>query len=356
MAQQIKAIRIHETGGPEVLRWEHVALHDPEPDEVQIRHHAIGLNFLEVNFRAGFYKTDMPYIPGNEGAGVVTARGADVAGLNVGDRVAYAGLLGSYSEMRNIKADQLIPLPDAVDYQTAAALMFKGLTARYLLRETFAVGPGQVILYHAAAGGLGLIFCQWAASLGATVIGTVGSDAKIPLALAHGCTHVINYRTDDFAARVRELTDGRGVDVVYDAVGKDTYPGSLDCLKPRGLWVSFGRASGAPPAIEMATLAAKGSLYATGQPCSIISTHHSSAALPRLICSRRCNRAQFQSKSTNAIRCPTHLPRTPISRRAPQLAPRFWSPKLRPARCGWLQSCSSVCVPQRPRVRSRVSR
>lgn len=263
MPQKVHAIRIHENGGPEVLQWEEVTLPDPAMDEVQLRHQAIGLNFLEVNFRAGFYKTDMPYVPGNEGAGVVTALGEGVTGLQVGDRVAYAGPLGSNSQMRNIKADQLILLPDDVDFQTAAALMFKGFTARYLLRDTFAVGPGHVVLYHAAAGGLGLIFCQWAASLGATVIGTVGSDAKIPLALAHGCTHVINYRTQDFATRVRELTDGRGVDVVYDAVGKDTFAGSLDCLKTRGLWVSFGRASGPPPPVEMATLAAKGSLYAT---------------------------------------------------------------------------------------------
>ena len=263
MSKEIHAIRIHQNGGPEVLQWEETTLPDPAPDEVQLRHHAIGLNFLEVNFRAGFYKTDMPYIPGNEGAGVITAVGKDVAGLNIGDRVAYAGPLGSYSQMRNIKADQVIALPDSVDFQTAAALMFKGFTARYLLRDTFPVGPGHVVLYHAAAGGLGLIFCQWAAALGATVIGTVGSDAKVPLALEHGCRHVINYRRQDFAARVRELTGGQGVDVVYDAVGKDTFEGSLDSLKTRGLWVSFGRASGPPPAVEMATLAAKGSLYAT---------------------------------------------------------------------------------------------
>lgn len=263
MPQTIHAIRIHENGGPEVLHWEQITLADPAPGDVQVRHHAIGLNFLEVNFRAGFYKTDMPYIPGNEGAGVVTALGDGVTDVQVGDRVAYAGPLGSNAQMRNIKADQLVRLPDHVDFQTAAALMFKGFTARYLLRETFPVGPGHVILYHAAAGGVGLIFCQWAAALGATVIGTVGSDAKIPLALAHGCSHVINYRTQDFAARVRELTNGKGVDIVYDAVGKDTFAGSLDCLKTRGLWVSFGRASGAPPAVDMATLAAKGSLYAT---------------------------------------------------------------------------------------------
>jgi NADPH:quinone reductase len=263
MTQTIHAIRIHENGGPEVLRWEEIALPDPAPGEVQMRHHAIGLNFLEVNFRAGFYKTAMPYTPGNEGAGVVTALGDGVVGLTVGERVAYAGPLGSYAQMRNIKADQLIPVPDSISFQTAAAVLFKGFTARYLLRDTFPVGPGHVILYHAAAGGLGLIFCQWAAALGATVIGTVGSDAKIPLALAHGCRHVINYRRDDFAARVREITDGRGVDVVYDAVGQDTFEGSLDSLKTRGLLVSFGRASGAPPAVEMATLAAKGSLYVT---------------------------------------------------------------------------------------------
>jgi NADPH:quinone reductase len=263
MTRMIHAIRIHENGGPEVLRWEEVALPDPAAGEVQIRHHAIGLNFLEVNFRAGFYKTDMPYIPGNEGAGVVTALGDGVTGVRIGDRVAYAGPLGSYAQMRNIKADQLIALPDGISFETAAAALFKGFTARYLLRQTFPVKAGDVILYHAAAGGLGLMFCQWAASLGATVIGTVGSDAKIALAQAHGCAHVINYRTENFAARVREITEGRGVDVVYDAVGKDTFEGSLDCLKTRGLWVSFGRASGAPPAVDMALLAAKGSLYAT---------------------------------------------------------------------------------------------
>lgn len=263
MTRTTNAIVIHETGGPEVLKWETVPLPDPGPGEVQMRQKAIGLNFLEVNFRAGVYNADLPYVPGGEGAGIVTALGAGVDSVKVGDRVAYAGPRGSYAEDRNIAADRLVALPDNVPFETAAAMLFKGLTARYLLRETFPVGPGHRILYHAAAGGLGLIFCQWAASLGAEVIGTVGSEDKAKLARAHGCTHVINYRTQDFVASVRDLTDGAGVDVVYDSVGKDTFPGSLDCLRQRGLWVLFGRASGPPPPLDMAVLGQKGSLYAT---------------------------------------------------------------------------------------------
>jgi NADPH:quinone reductase len=263
MTRTTQAIVIHETGDPDVLKWETVPLPDPAPGEVQMRHKAIGLNFLEVNFRAGVYTADLPYVPGGEGAGTVTALGEGVETLKVGDRVAYAGPRGSYAVERNIAADRLVALPDGVPFDTAAAMLFKGLTARYLLRQTFAVGPGHRVLYHAAAGGLGLIFCQWAASLGATVIGTVGSDEKAALARAHGCAHVINYRTEDFVARIRDLTGGAGVDVVYDSVGKDTFPGSLDCLRPRGLWVLFGRASGSPPPLDMALLGQKGSLYAT---------------------------------------------------------------------------------------------
>jgi NADPH:quinone reductase len=258
-----QAIRIHETGGPEVLRWETVTVPDPAPGEVRVRHHAIGLNFLEVNFRAGVYKTELPFIPGNEGAGEIVAVGSAVADLKPGDRVAYGGPLGSYCEERVIPADRLVKIPDGLDYKTVAAMIFKGMTARYLLRETFAVATGHTILFHAAAGGVGLIACQWANALGATVIGTVGSEEKAALAKSHGCHHTINYRTENFVERVRDLTGGRGVDVVYDSVGKDTFPGSLDCLRQRGLWVLFGRASGSPPPLDMAMLGQKGSLYAT---------------------------------------------------------------------------------------------
>jgi NADPH:quinone reductase len=257
------AIRIHETGGPEVLKWESVPVPDPAPGQVRIRHHAVGLNFLEVNFRAGVYNTDLPFTPGNEGAGEIVAVGDGVDGLKPGDRVAYGGPLGSYCEERVIAADRVVTIPDDLDYRTAAAMMFKGMTARYLLRETFPLAPGHTILFHAAAGGVGLIACQWANALGATVIGTVGSPEKAAIAKAHGCHHTIDYRTEDFVGRVRDLTGGKGVDVVYDSVGKDTFPGSLDCLAQRGLWVLFGRASGSPPPLDMAMLAQKGSLYAT---------------------------------------------------------------------------------------------
>lgn len=263
MTRTTQAIVIHETGGPDVLTWDTVPLLDPGPGEVQMRHKAIGLNFLEVNFRAGVYTADLPFVPGGEGAGTVMAVGDGVADWKVGDRVAYAGPRGSYAVDRNIAADRLVALPDAVPFNIAAAMLFKGLTARYLLRQTFDVGSEHRVLYHAAASGLGLIFCQWAASLGAEVIGTVGSEEKAALARAHGCTHVINYRSEDFVARVRDLTDGAGVDVVYDSVGKDTFPGSLECLRHRGLWVLFGRASGSPPPLDMALLGQMGSLYAT---------------------------------------------------------------------------------------------
>jgi NADPH:quinone reductase len=258
------AIRIHETGGPEVMKWEPVDVGDPGPGEVRIRHHAIGLNFIEVYFRTGVYKLPaLPFTIGNEGAGEVISVGDGVAGLAPGDRVAYAMAPGSYCEERLIEADRLVKLPDGISYQTAAAMMLKGMTACYLLRRTFRVGPDHIILFHAAAGGVGLIACQWASALGATVIGTVGSPEKAELARAHGCRHVINYRDEDFVSRVKEITGGAGVDAAYDSVGKDTYPGSLDCLKPFGTWVLFGQSSGAPPALEMGTLAQKGSLYAT---------------------------------------------------------------------------------------------
>lgn len=260
-----QAIVVRELGGPDVLKLEGVTLSPPGPGEVQIRQVAVGLNFIDVYFRTGLYKSasGLPFIPGKEGAGIVTAVGDGVSLFGVGDRVAYASSDGAYSSERNVEASQLVRVPDGISLETAAAMMLKGMTAQYLLNQTFQVGPETTLLFHAAAGGVGLIAGQWAKALGATVIGTAGSQDKIDLALAHGYDHVINYRTDDFVGRVKELTDGKGVDVVYDSVGKDTYPASLDCLKPRGLWVSFGNSSGPVDAFSIGILAQKGSLFAT---------------------------------------------------------------------------------------------
>ena len=258
------AIRVHSYGGPEEMRWESVDVPPPGPGEVTLRHKAVGLNFIDVYHRTGLYpQPSLPFTLGTEGAGEVTAVGDGVTSLAAGDRVAYAGPIGSYAEERNIPADRVVKLPEAIDEQTAAAMMLQGMTVRYLLRKTYEVGPQTVMLFHAAAGGVGLIACQWAAALGATIIGTVGSPEKGELARAHGCTHVINYREENFVERVREITGGGLCDVAYDSVGKDTYPGSLDCLKPRGLWVSFGNASGKVPPVDIGMLAAKGSLFLT---------------------------------------------------------------------------------------------
>lgn len=257
-------IRIHANGGPEVLKWEAVEVGDPGPGEVRLRQRAVGLNYIDVYHRSGLYKlASLPAIIGMEGAGTVEAVGPGVSDLRVGDRAAYAGVLGAYADERLVPADRLVKLPDSIDDVTAAAMMLQGMTARYLLRETYRCTPETVLLFHAAAGGVGLIVCQWAKALGATMIGTVGSDEKAQLAKVAGCTHVINYRTEDYVARVREITGGAGCDVVYDGVGKDTFPSSLDCLKPRGLWVSFGNASGPVPPFDLQLLSAKGSLYAT---------------------------------------------------------------------------------------------
>lgn len=261
----VHAIRVHENGGPEVLKWEGVEVGGPAAGEVRIRHTAVGLNFIDTYFRSGLYlaPNGLPFIPGNEGAGVVVATGQGVSTLKVGDRVAYAGPIGSYSEERVIAADRLVKVPDGVDDKTAAAMMLKGMTAQYLLRQTYNVTGDTTLLFHAAAGGVGLIAGQWASKLGATVIGTVGSEEKAELAKANGYTHVINYRTEDFVQRVKEITDGKGCDVVYDSVGQDTYPGSLDCLKPLGLWASFGQSSGPIADFNLGLLAQKGSLFAT---------------------------------------------------------------------------------------------
>ncbi|MDI7863207.1 quinone oxidoreductase [Rhizobiaceae bacterium n13] len=258
-----KAIVVRELGGPEVLKIGEVEIAPPGPGEVQIRHAAIGLNFIDVYFRTGLYKTNLPFVPGKEAAGTVIAVGPGVTDFVVGDRVAYAGSDGAYCVERNVETRHLVKVPDAIGLDTAAAMMLKGMTAEYLLNRTYKVGPGTTILFHAAAGGVGLIAGQWAKALGATVIGTAGSPEKVALALAHGYDHVINYREESFVERIKELTGGKGVDVVYDSVGRDTFPHSLDCLKTRGMWVSFGQSSGAIEPFNMAILAQKGSLFAT---------------------------------------------------------------------------------------------
>ncbi len=258
-----KAIRIHETGGPEVLTWEDVPVGDPGEGEVRIRHTAVGLNFIDIYQRSGLYPLpDLPLTLGTEGAGVIEAVGPGVEGIEAGQRVAYAGgQLGSYAEARVMPAAELVPVPDAVDDRTAAAMMLKGMTAHMLLFKAYAVGEGDHVLVHAAAGGVGSILVQWARHLGATVIGTVGSAAKAEQAKGHGADHVINYNEEDFAKRVTEITEGRGVPVVYDSVGKDTFEKSLDCLAEWGFLVNFGNASGPAPDIAPLTLMAKGSLY-----------------------------------------------------------------------------------------------
>lgn len=258
----VRAIRIHATGGPEVLRLERIDLPPPAAGEVRIRQRAMGLNFIDTYQRSGLYKlAALPAVLGMEGAGDVVSVGESVAEFKIGDRVAYGTELGGYAEERNIRANRIVPLPDAISYETAAAMMLQGMTVRYLFRETFDVKPQTVMLFHAAAGGVGLIACQWAKALGATMIGTAGSPEKVELARAHGCTHVIDYRNENFVERVREITNGRGCDVVYDSIGRDTFPASLDCLKPKGLWVSFGNASGPVPPVDLGQL--KGSLFAT---------------------------------------------------------------------------------------------
>ncbi|MCA8907205.1 MAG: quinone oxidoreductase [Rhodospirillaceae bacterium] len=259
-----KAIRIHETGGPDAMVWEDVEVGDPGPGEIRVRHTFVGLNYIDTYHRNGLYPLPLPTGLGLEAAGVVEAVGAGVHDLKVGERVAYGvGPIGAYAEARVMPADRVVALPDAIDDKTAAAMMLQGMTVEYLLCRTYPVQPGQTILFHAAAGGVGLIACQWARHLGVTVIGTVGSEEKAELARAHGATHVINYRTDNFVERVRQITNGAGVPVVYDGVGADTWDGSLDCLSPRGMMVSFGNASGAVPPFSPGVLAQKGSLYLT---------------------------------------------------------------------------------------------
>lgn len=260
-----KAIRIHAHGGPEALVYEDADPGRPGPGQILVKHTAIGLNFIDIYFRTGLYPAPngLPLVPGGEAAGVVLELGEGVAGLKVGDRVAYVINTGAYAEQRVIAVDRVVTIPDGISDEQAAAMMLKGMTAEYLVRRTFKVGPGDAILYHAAAGGVGLILGQWAKHLGATVIGTAGSPEKAELARAHGYDHVIDYRTQDFVTEVARLTDGRKCDVVYDSVGKDTFPGSLDCLRPLGTFVSFGQSSGPIPPFNIALLAQKGSLFAT---------------------------------------------------------------------------------------------
>ncbi len=258
-----KAIRIHAHGGPEVMRWEDVPLPEPGPGEALVRHEAIGLNYIDIYFRTGLYKTPLPAILGMEGAGVIAALGEGVSSLAVGDRVAYAtGPIGAYAQQRVIAADRLMKLPDGIDFRTAAAMMLQGMTAQYLLRRTYRVQPGDPILVHAAAGGVGLILCQWAKHLGATVIGVVSTEAKAELARANGAAHVL-LSSADIPAEVKRITGGAMVPVVYDSVGKDTFMASLDCLAPLGMMVSYGSASGPVGAVDVGLLAAKGSLFLT---------------------------------------------------------------------------------------------
>ena len=258
------AIQAVRTGGPEVLETVELPVPSPAAGQILVRHQAVGLNYIDTYHRSGLYPLKMPAVIGLEAAGTVEAIGDGVTRFQVGDRVAYAGgPIGAYAEVRNIPAHRLLILPDSIGFDTGAAMMLQGLTAAYLLRKTYRVQPGDAVLIHAAAGGVGLIACQWAKALGATVIGTVGSPAKAELAKAHGCDHVIDYTAENFTQRVRDITGGEGVPVVYDGVGKDTFMGSLDCLRPMGMMVSYGNASGPVPPVDLILLSQKGSLFIT---------------------------------------------------------------------------------------------
>ncbi|KAA2213886.1 quinone oxidoreductase family protein [Teichococcus oryzae] len=273
----IHAIRIHEHGGPEKMVWEEVPLPAPKADEVLVRHEAIGLNYIDVYFRNGLYKVpSLPATLGMEAAGVVEAVGSEVADFAVGDRVAYAmAPIGAYAEARTLKSDRVVKIPDDIDSRTAAAMMLQGMTAQYLLRRTYPVKAGDTILVHAAAGGVGLIMCQWAKALGCTVIGTVSTPEKAALAQAHGAAHVLISGQDDLPARVKDITGGAMLPVVYDSVGKDTFMTSLDCLAPLGMMVSYGNASGPVPPVNIGLLAAKGSLFLTRPTLATYTARHS---------------------------------------------------------------------------------
>ena len=257
------AIQIQQTGGPERLQWNAIEVGAPGPGQIKLQQTVVGLNYIDVYQRTGLYPLPLPFVPGMEATGTIDSIGAGVTDLKPGDRVAYAMEMGAYAETRLIPADRLVKLPDAIDDQTAAAMMVQGMTARYLIRDIYKVGEKDTILIHAAAGGVGLIVCQWAAALGATVIGTVSSDEKAALAKANGCHHTIVYTREDFQARLLDITNGKKLPVVYDSVGKDTFLKSLDCLQPRGLMVLFGSSSGAVPPLDLSLLAQKGSLLVT---------------------------------------------------------------------------------------------
>ncbi|HEY4846242.1 MAG TPA: quinone oxidoreductase [Methylocella sp.] len=294
-----KTVRVYEIGGPEVMRIEDIAPPPPARGEVLVRNHAIGVNFIDINFRSGAYPVpSLPFTPGSEGAGEIAAIGKGVKNFKLGDRVAYAATLGAYAGERLIDADRLVKLPKSISFETAAAMMLKGLTAQYLLRRTFRVKAGDTILVHAAAGGVGLILCQWAKALGATVIGTVGSPEKATLAKKAGAKHTILYRDEDFAARVKEITKGKLCDVVYDGVGKATFPASLDCLRPLGMFVSYGSASGQIEGFNLGLLSAKGSLFAT-RP----SLHTYSAKRADL---EKMARELFRTVASGAVKIPLH--------------------------------------------------
>jgi len=258
-----KAVRFHKQGGPEVLQYEDIPVGDPGPGQARVRQTAIGVNFVDTYQRSGLYPMQVPQVAGNEGAGVVEAVGPNVTDVKKGDRVAYTGLPGSYCEARVVPADRLVKIPEGITDEQAASMMLKGLTVHYLIHSTYPVKRGDTVLWHAAAGGVGLIACQWLKALGVTVIGTVGSEEKAQLAGAHGADQVINYSKENFAERVGAITGGKKLPVVYDAVGKTTWDGSLDCLRPRGLMVSFGNASGPVPPVNLGILSTKGSLYVT---------------------------------------------------------------------------------------------
>jgi NADPH2:quinone reductase len=257
------AIRVHRAGGPEVLQWEEVEIGEPGPGQVRLRQEAVGLNYIDVYHRTGLYPQPLPFTPGVEGAGVVESVGEGVKTVKPGDRVAYAGPIGGYAEQRLIDAERVVKLPDSISSEAAAAMMLQGMTAHMLLRRVYEVKAGDTILVHAAAGGVGLILCQWAKALGATVIGTVSTDEKAELARAHGCDHPVIYTRQDFVAEVERITGGAKLPVVYDSVGKDTFLRSLDCVRPRGLMVSYGNASGPPEPMAPGLLAQKGSLFLT---------------------------------------------------------------------------------------------
>jgi NADPH2:quinone reductase len=258
-----KAVRYHKQGGPEVLQLDDVQVGEPGQGQVRIRHTAIGVNFVDTYQRSGLYPMQLPQVGGNEGAGVIEAVGAGVTDLKSGDRITYTGLPGSYCEQRLVPADRMVKLPQGITEEQAASMLLKGLTVHYLIFTTYAVKKGDTVLWHAAAGGVGLIACQWLKYLGVTTIATAGSADKLALAKAHGADHLINYSTENFVEKVKAITGGKGVPVVYDGVGKTTWEGSLDCLRPRGLMVTFGNASGAVPPVNLGILSSKGSLFVT---------------------------------------------------------------------------------------------